>query len=791
MIKLVSGFLSLIILTFLAVVYGDINLSRIFNSKEAGKTIFIAIDSKHKPGKLTYASVKPILDKRCVTCHSGLDAPCQLQLGSYEGLQRGSTKQAVYQHRLHAITPTRLTVDGKTPGDWRSKGFFPVLNEKSQFPEINLNNSLAAKMLALKRENSVSGGETPANRNPECPSLEEFASFAQAHPSAGMPYNLPGLDKGELEKLLNWLQDGAKNSPSIAVSDTALTEINKWEQFFNDPAPSVQLATRYVYEHIFSGHLHFKGQPVTEFYQLVRSKTASGQAIEELDTVHPYTTPAAKPFYYRLRPVTETLVDKNHAVYELSDAKMARIKALFLNPNVAVTTTPMPAYPQQQSAQPFSTFKALPPEARYQFLLDDAAFFFAAMIKSPALNQHDGLSGLRDHVWVAFLKPRPDVGPQTTEFLNINNPYLRLPTSANDSAGLSEWFELKSLQKQYLANKDTFTKTVLLNNQTLDESILWTGDDNDSNTLLTVFRHDDNASVVKNLQGDTPTTAWVIDYPLFERLHYLLLAGFNPYGDMIHHLNTRLVLDLLRSEAENNFLAFLPKPARQPVHESWYPSLDSQWLGVFNTPDVASQAESAIAYQSQAYAQELFGKLVKKPSQTTMPTVCPQAPCTSPEPPTPSTLPPQYDNFARQLAELKGLEISALSEVSFLRIKTSTPESDPVYTLIRNRQLKHVGVLFGENQRRQPEQDTLTVLPGLVGSYPNQFFTPNSDQLEAFITQLKQANTEAAKTQFIGTFGISRQHPQFWSIYDNFNQKHHDGQPDHAGIFDLSRYGKR
>ena len=42
-----------------------------------------------------YKEVKPILDTRCVSCHGCYDAPCQLKLGSIEGLDRGASKQLV------------------------------------------------------------------------------------------------------------------------------------------------------------------------------------------------------------------------------------------------------------------------------------------------------------------------------------------------------------------------------------------------------------------------------------------------------------------------------------------------------------------------------------------------------------------------------------------------------------------------------------------------------------------------------------------------------------------------
>lgn len=47
--------------------------------------------------------VKSILDSRCVVCHACYNAPCQLKLSSFDGLDRGASKQAVYSSsRLRA-----------------------------------------------------------------------------------------------------------------------------------------------------------------------------------------------------------------------------------------------------------------------------------------------------------------------------------------------------------------------------------------------------------------------------------------------------------------------------------------------------------------------------------------------------------------------------------------------------------------------------------------------------------------------------------------------------------------
>jgi hypothetical protein len=71
---------------------------------------------------LYMSKVKPILDNRCVACHSCYVAPCQLQMGSYDGVERGAKKDFYYDLvRLEDAPPSRLFIDAKTPmnGDIR------------------------------------------------------------------------------------------------------------------------------------------------------------------------------------------------------------------------------------------------------------------------------------------------------------------------------------------------------------------------------------------------------------------------------------------------------------------------------------------------------------------------------------------------------------------------------------------------------------------------------------------------------------------------------------------------
>lgn len=783
----VHSFIIIAILGCFAVVYSDVSVFH------ANKLPAIPINPQHAPVSYT-KDVKPILDSRCVACHSCYDSPCQLKLTAQEGLSRGATKQKVYDHeRLTAVSPTRLFVDATSTEQWREKDFFSVINEANNSPQDNLNKSLIAKLLQLKRAHPLPINsklpddiELTLERDLQCPSLDEFDKHQSKHPHWGMPYGMPALTEAQQATLFNWLQDGAVFDSKAELSNAAIAEISKWEQFFNGSSLKQQLSSRYWYEHLYLGDLHFKGHPANEFYKLVRSTTPSGQTIAEINSVRPFDDPKSPRFYYRLRPVTSTIVDKDHFVYELSDEKMARLQALFLSPNYDISS--LPSYDPVSAANPFKTFKELPEVARYQFLLDDAQFFFSGFIKGPVCMGQAALNVIRDQFWVAFLKPQTDYNSESTRFLADNSDYLRMPASEGEGIGFSDWRQFQELQNRYLKNKDNFVSQVLWQQQAPHLQLIWDGDKHNENALLTVFRHYDNATVVTGLHGKTPLTAWVVDYPIFERIHYLLVAGYNVFGSAGHQVTTRLYMDFLRMEAENNFIKFLPLNAQKPLHDSWYKGIDVKLFGYFETPNFCTDKEPAIAYQGKDYKAEFFAQVQQKlgfaGGQADNINRCLQN-CNL----TANASEQQHIEHAmRELSHLTGSALTALPEVSFLRIKTDKPEQDPVYTLIRNKKLRNVSFIFAEDLRREPEQDTLTVMPNFLGSYPNVFLAVSVAELPSFIEQLQHSQNSTDIDNFYVHYGIRRTNPAIWQYYDFFNQKYLQQHPETNGLFDLNRY---
>jgi hypothetical protein len=211
-------------------------------------------------GAIDYdAQVRPILEARCVVCHACYDAPCQLKLGSSEGIDRGASTEMVYDaRRLIKADLTRLFEDAQSTAEWREKDFHPVLNERTQSRSANRESGLMYRLLELKRAHPVEPGallpddvDLRLRRDEKCPTVAQLDRHARKHPDWGMPYGLPGLSPREHEIVARWLEEGATHRPPPAHAPALAPLVTAWEQFLNLDSPRARLASRYIYEHLF------------------------------------------------------------------------------------------------------------------------------------------------------------------------------------------------------------------------------------------------------------------------------------------------------------------------------------------------------------------------------------------------------------------------------------------------------------------------------------------------------------------------------------------------------------
>jgi hypothetical protein len=592
-----------------------------------------------------------------------------------------------------------------------------------------------------------------------------------------MPYGFPGLSEEEHKIIRTWIELGSLVEAPQVPNKKYQNAIADWETFLNGDSLKQQLASRYIYEHLFLGDLYFSELGQQYYFNLVRSETAPGEAIQEIDTVRPTDDPKVPRVYYRLQRRPETVVSKTYMPYALNPARMKRYKELFIEPAYSVTA--LPSYEPKVATNPFKVYEQIPPKNRYRFLLDQAEYFIMGFIKGPVCRGQISLNVINDQFWVFFVDPDEDPTISVPGFLEAQKHHLALPAREGSSTlSLTHWREYSKKEERYLKAKRDLLKKVRKEGILPTVERIWDGDKKNTNATLTVFRHHNSATVVRGLVGDYPKTAWLLGYPLFERIHYLLVTDFDVYGNIGHQLMTRLYMDFMRVESENNFLLFLPPADRRREHDHWYRGIGGSTkdyaLEYAFSSDTDDQTPTGVTFSTETPKQELFDKFRKRIGSAVETTYSLRA----------------SDPAALQtLAEIRGMPISILPEVSLLRVRDGKKSS--LYTLVHNRGHLNVAVLFLENLRLAPEEDTLTVVPGVLGAHPNMIYDVERNALPEFVAMVEKLRTEHDYSALLDRFGIRRTHPQFWEHLDWVHQEHKRLAGADTGLLDLSRYENR
>ncbi len=741
------------------------------------------------------ADVKPLLDKRCVVCHSCYNSPCQLKLSSYEGLDRGASKKQIYNAaRLKTMDPTRLFIDADSTEEWRQKDFFSVSESNAT---VGFNNSLMLQLLSHKMKNPKSTGDYfSESEDLTCSETgSELGSYLKKHPNGGMPFGFPPLKQEEFETIALWLSQGAKG-PSPAEQTKIITPraqdaqaIARWETFLNQADAKHGMTARYLYEHLFLAHVTFDTGS-NEFFELVRSKSAPGEAIELIATVRPYDEPGVDKFYYRFRKIHSTIVHKTHMVFPLDDAQLQRFNELFIEPEWLQTPHLMD-YDPLVSANPFYTFEQIPPRSRYQFLLDNAHYTIMTFIRGPVCRGQVALNVIHDQFWVMFLDPDQDLSVRYPGFLKQQRHNLRTPNRYGSKFGAFNLFKDEYRKAAIRFSEARQTYYASHNYLGMNYDAIWKGNRAQDTPILTIYRHFDSASVHKGVLGDLPETMWVIDYPLFERIYYALVAGFDVYGTAGHQLATRLFMDSLRLEGESLFLDFMPQEQRKPMLDRWYTGVKEK-----DVPYFAADMPNGIDFTTTEPKREFIEYLVTQHFLQETGIEFDRANYVAAGKTHPQ-LPQQYQTTEDYLQGFRAVSepgtafFKAITDhhlnLAHVRIRLKD-NKDFVFSIVINRWHDNVAFLFAEDKRLFHAKDQANFIKGFVGSYPNSFLDLHVDDLPNFFKLLATFSGSEEEVAQMRKYVVNRADEDFWEKYDWFQQRFKEEQPVYSGLFDLNRY---
>lgn len=737
--------------------------------------------------------IKPIFDAKCVACHSCFNSPCQLNLTSYEGVMRGAHKTDIYDFsKLKPKKPTRLYIDAHTKKQWESLGFYSVINKQTK-------NSLLSYYISELPGIGSGKQQTYDSENQRyCMSAVntlQSQALKLENPAARMPYGFVALKSEEIKTINSWLENGAPG-PELETIESAIInhpelkfKIENLENLFNQSSIKSQIASRYLYEHLFLAHIYFETVP-NVFFRLVRSKSSSGP-IKEIGTTYPFSDPK-QSFSYRLRPVTNTITHKSHIPFMVSDKKLQTWEEDFYQSNWTSTPKKMPAYGTKGS-NPFKTFQSIPTNSRYKFFLENAHYHVMTFIKGPVCRGQTALNVINDHFWVFFVSPEKDALSNSPELYKNVAKDMQMPAALDGN--FDPFIDFR--KKYWNAIKLKF-KALEKQNQPINQDWFWYGDQKDKNALLTIFRHFDSAMVLKGLRGQMPKTIWLLDYHVFESIYYNLTAGYNVFGPLLHQVHSRLYMEISRIASEDLFLSLLPNNSRAELRRQWNTPVPKEKstllkrLSDIVTENAEDKMQFDYPYQGQnlktsfnfdlnnfknQWYKSVILKNYSKDQINSKHDIAKKVKAKSPH-----AL--QQSKVLSPLVSLPASVIQHLPDTILLK----NTDTNQAYTLIHNKAHYNVSMLFFENDRRDTENDSLDILPGVATSYANLYIVLDNKAIKQLTQKLKKAKAKAQVNSILKEFSITRTNKDFWAHHQWFSEQSVRSESNESGWLDLNRY---
>jgi len=127
-----------------------------------------------------------------------------------------------------------------------------------------------------------------------------------------------------------------------------------------------------------------------------------------------------------------------------------------------------------------------------------------------------------------------------------------------------------------------------------------------------------------------------------------------------------------------------------------------------------------------------------------------------------------------------------MPEASLLYVTPATGKP-AIISLIRNSAHTNVAELFDEEERRMPQEDRLIAMNGVVGAYPNAFFTVHGQNLASFAEAVSQLQSPADFKALIDRYGVRRTDPRFWPTSDAIHARWRADRPVDFSSLDFSR----
>src|SRR5690606_17204951 len=120
---------------------------------------------------------------------------------------------------------------------------------------------------------------------------------------------------------------------------------------------------------------------------------------------------------------------------------------------------------------------------------------------------------------------------------------------------------------------------------------------------------------------------------------------------------------------------------------------------------------------------------------------------------------------------------SLLPQILFIEVSDKNSGQRHYYTLLHHNAYTNISEIFGEQDRRLPQEDGMLISYGLVGAYPSALLRVDRKRLQDFAEQVQELRSEKDYAYLLDQFGVRRTDLLFWQYSDRLHQWYLDHNP--------------
>jgi hypothetical protein len=139
-----------------------------------------------------------------------------------------------------------------------------------------------------------------------------------------------------------------------------------------------------------------------------------------------------------------------------------------------------------------------------------------------------------------------------------------------------------------------------------------------------------------------------------------------------------------------------------------------------------------------------------------------------------------------RIDQVRGVAASIMPQVVLIEVN-----EHGLLSVLSNSAYSNISSILNSESNRLPDEDTLTIVHGVVGAYPNVFLQVDESEIPELVAKIEGLRTEADYSALLDRFGIRRTDERFWAVSDRVSADYQNSEGISHGVLDYSRYENR